>query len=1053
MAKALSTNAQNLINRRYIVRSHTITINDVVQTNIISYTQDFSYEFGIATLRVEINNDSGVYSPGCSSEIRLGSTVVLKERYYATGGDEFINFTGYVRQREIIRRSNSNIITLTCLDYLCRLQETDIQTRIEADKIQVTNETLTPTYLPSPNESLASVFNFAHEALASDPPIGIVIKDTNTSLEYNQTDGDGYEINYETGQLVLGSALNVLYNYSLICKSYYFYPIGKYAEDILETIITTADDYGKYLFDETSAANVITNHLTETLLNINGVSSEDLVPNYSSETKSIRTTLTVVCVANNTSITVNDTTGFPTSGTAEVNGDYFTWTGKTSTTLTGIPSSGEYALKNHPIGANVIYEISYAAGRIWYHEYSNHVTTLTSSDYTILPSVGATIDYIDKRGGYIILSQAISTTSTVTCNINYSFKTLQATNIEINKIDFSYQKTATRFDAIKSIREYLAPNYLIRTIGSNKIWGQYVRQKTTQDYEIDLKENLSYAEDTDVYTHTKFFGKSQNPANVCLEEGVTLLATGESYSAQASDHELTYEEDEGNYRVYSVGLTSAGWISTENIVPVVRINGIPIDDKMHEVLMQQVQILVTTETETKTGCHGVSTEQYSKQHTYFYYKVYLPSTNILRTEPIYFYNSTGVLLYTIGPDESRFNYEEGIWSPDGNEQNSTLEQISTASFWLHYSTEKLVIDFSNVLFKISKDLIPNVSVAEVKADFEYYTVVTAIDSAGNLFDGRWDTQTQTIFYAKPPSGYVYAILDLGQSQPIQAIDIVHGFFKPDEKRKFDLNNKYTIQYSSDNITYYNLCKESINFNLAGGESRSFEHDKLGDTFEARYFRLLINDMNRIDYGDGVYVTSFVEFAAYKDVILTGEAFLTPTTTLTSAHTGSLLSGSGATVNLSVNSTSYFDEFGTAYLDEVAFTYGNITTTSFLHCSGSGVYAAQSIGTYVTQDLESDTILYDNDNILPYLGDKLYKDTKLNEYLDTQEKVDKRALDYLIEFDKNHTRCTVSSIYAPHVRVAQTLLLNDTKNSISRRYFVESLNANSERITLTLAYYP
>lgn len=1051
--KALSSKAQSHIDRKDITRSFTIEINDVVNSKIVSYSQDFSYEFGIATLQVEINNDGGVYSSGCASEIMIGSNVVLKERFYGTGSDEFTNFTGYVRQREVNRRYNANTIILTCLDYLCRLEETDIEIRIEADKIQVTNETLTPVYLPEPNESLASIFNFTHEALAVDPPIGIVIRDQHTNLEYPQADKDGYEINYETGQLVLGSSINALDNFDIICKSYYFYPVGQYAEDILETIITTVDAYGKYLFEETSAADVITNHLTETFLSVEGTLTDTLVPNDDSETKSIRTELVTACAAGSTSITVNDTSGFPAIGTGDVNGDYFTWTAKTLATLTGIPSTGEYALKTHPIGANVIYETSYAVGRIWYMTYSNHITTLISSNFSIFPNTGVTIDYVDKRGGYIILSAAIDITSTVTCNVDYSFKTLQTTNIEIDKIDFSYEKTDNRFEAIKRVREYLAPNYLIRTIGSNKIWGSYVRQKTTHDYKIQLKESLNYAEDADVYTHTTFFGKSQNPTNVCFEENVTLLQAGETYSVQVNDQELSYDSDEEDFRVYLAGLTAAGWISTENIQPVVRINGVPIDNQIHEILMQQIKVIVTTKTVTKSGCHGTSSESYSKSHTYYYYKVYLPATNIVRDVPIYFYNATGVLQYVVGPDDPRVNYESGVWSPEGNKKNDTLASLSTATFSLNYASSKLVIDFDNVKFKIAKSLIPDVTKALITADFEYYTTITPIDSAGNLFDGRFDTQTQTIFYYKPPSGYVYAILDLGQIQPIQAIDITHGFFKPDDKRNFDINNKYSLEYSTDNVSYFALCKEATNFNLTGGEAKSFEQSQIGDEFEARYFRLIIKDMNKIEYGDGVYVVAFVEFAAYKNIILIGEALLIPTTTLNANFIGDVQSGAGTQINLNVASTSYFDDSGTAYLDEIGFTYGGSTATSFLQCSGAGIYSSKSSGTRVSQEMESDTLLYDDDNLLPYLGDKLYKETQVNDFLDTQTKADRRAKDFLKEFLKNHTRCTISSLYAPHVRVAQTLFVNDPINKISRRYFVESLQGTNERVTIGLAYYP
>ncbi|MEA3356816.1 MAG: LamG-like jellyroll fold domain-containing protein, partial [Patescibacteria group bacterium] len=48
-----------------------------------------------------------------------------------------------------------------------------------------------------------------------------------------------------------------------------------------------------------------------------------------------------------TSITVDSTTGFDSSGTAYIEGDRFTYTGTTGTTFTGIPSSGEDSVIGH----------------------------------------------------------------------------------------------------------------------------------------------------------------------------------------------------------------------------------------------------------------------------------------------------------------------------------------------------------------------------------------------------------------------------------------------------------------------------------------------------------------------------------------------------------------------------------------------------------------------------------------------------------------------------------------------------------------------------------
>lgn len=443
-------------------------------------------------------------------------------------------------------------------------------------------------------------------------------------------------------------------------------------------------------------------------------------------------------------------------------------------------------------------------------------------------------------------------------------------------------------------------------------------------------------------------------------------------------------------------------------------------------------------------------------HTYFYYKVYLPSKGIIRSQPIYVYNSTGTLIYTISPNDARMDYENGVYEVPGSERNEIIETISTASFWINYSTSKLQIDYNNVLFKIDKSLIPNTNYANVTADFEYATALMPIDDGRNIFDGRWDTQAQVVFYAKPPTGYAFARVDLGQSYEIQAIDIIHGFFKPNETdtdtRSFDINNKYSLQYSTDDTNYYPVCKEATNFNLSGGASVSFEQDKLGDDFEARYFKLIINDMNKVDWKNGVWVASFVEFACYRNVILKGESLLTPTTFLDGNYAGSALSGAGATVNLTVNDTSAFDTYGTAYLDETAFTYGGTNSTQFLYCSGAGIFSAKSNDTRIAAEVESNTRKYDDDSLLTKLGDKIYKDKELNSFLSTQARIEKRAGDYLSEFLKQHTRASISLAYSPHIRVAQTVLVIDEINHVSQRYFVESLKGSNRGVEITIAYY-
>ena len=84
---------------------------------------------------------------------------------------------------------------------------------------------------------------------------------------------------------------------------------------------------------------------------INGERSKDEASEYTFEVPIPNaTTLTSDVTAGNTSINIVSSTGFPSSGFGVIDGDNFTYTGKTSTTLTGIPASGNMALIGHSTG-------------------------------------------------------------------------------------------------------------------------------------------------------------------------------------------------------------------------------------------------------------------------------------------------------------------------------------------------------------------------------------------------------------------------------------------------------------------------------------------------------------------------------------------------------------------------------------------------------------------------------------------------------------------------------------------------------------------------------
>lgn len=594
MPRTLTQKIQNMITNKDVKMEYIFKIDSVDYSSyLLNWQISVNRDFGASTATFTLTNDAGLFGEGGDNKVNVGDVVELTEKFY---GDvtPFKKFYGIVNQRSIAKRTDSRTITLICIDYIGVLQFLDIDLEKEGTKTEITSETLTPSYLDDPNDNLAQLFNFANDAIAFQPEPVIIIKNKNTLAEDPQY--DGFDIYYSAGQLRLGFPLNAKYNYDLICTSYWIYTKGIYVEDVLEAIITQVDGYGGYLFGETSAQAVIDNHLTDTIANVNGTSTDTMVPNYTNSTITIETTLSSAVTAGATSITVADTSGFPSSGSGETNGDVFTWTGKTSTTLTGIPATGASALKAHSNGAYVNYEAEYTPGQVWYLSYSNLVTTLTSSDFS-LPSA-VTVSYVDKRFGRIILSAAIGVGSTLTCDTNYTFKTLQATGVELTKITFRSREIENRFKAVQKLREYLAPNYILRTKGDNKIWASYLTQKVTADYDLELITSANYLEDTDLYTRVIMHGKNKNPTNIMFKDGVDFVTTGEDYKAITTQTTLTYDREEGNYYVYVSAVSGVGRITANTIKPIVYLNGVAIDNTSHQIVAQSVLIETTTKTET-----------------------------------------------------------------------------------------------------------------------------------------------------------------------------------------------------------------------------------------------------------------------------------------------------------------------------------------------------------------------------------------------------------------------------------------------------------------------
>lgn len=607
MPKALDVITQSQIDAKLLKPIYTLVIGENDCSDyLLDFNVSFDKQFGASSASFTLLNDGGVFGDGSTTGIFVGDKVVLTMSFDGSSID-WPCFYGYVDSRDITKTGDNRTIALSCLDYLAQLKNWDIDLKIEANKYLVENEILKPNYLPSPNEMFAQVFNFANENIAQLPPpiLTVRLKSSTDVTEDPDEDYSGFEFSYDDGQVKLGSPFNVLDNYDVVAKTYYHYPAGLYIEDIIKTILTTANGYGKYLFDETSAQDVIDNHLTSSFLVEEGVTTDYLTPNSSASTIIIRHNLAQNYYSDqsgydNTKLYLDSVEGLPESGEGNINGDIFTWSSiESGNVLAGIPTTGSYALSDHDTNAVMKYTATYVAGRVWYLKYSNLVTDLEDSDFDI--PTGSTIDYLDKRYGRIILDAPISTLSVVTCTSDYDFITLQASGIEINYISLTSREKENAFSAIESLLQYVSPNFLVRTQGDAKIWCGYVNQKSTADYNLELVQSLQYIEDTDLYTHTIFYGKNKNPQNILYNTGISFVTTGNSYKAEAVQTELLYESSSNGWHKFITSIGDAGKILSENYNPIFYINGVQVDNKVHQMTRQAVTIVKTTTTTSQSS--------------------------------------------------------------------------------------------------------------------------------------------------------------------------------------------------------------------------------------------------------------------------------------------------------------------------------------------------------------------------------------------------------------------------------------------------------------------
>jgi len=823
-------------------------------------------------------------------------------------------------------------------------------------------------------------------------------------------------------------------------------------------------------------------------------------------------TITRITDVENTELYVSDITGFPVPESGgdniqiSINGDITTYNDITAASgggyiLGGIPTSGSYALKAKASGSYVKYTDTYAPGTLWALRYNNLTSTLDTSDFTLPSGYTGEVVYLDQRYGRIILSEPVADflNDTILCHTDYTFKTLQATGIEINRKVFRERELDNRFEAINFLRKYLAPNYIIRTIGDDKIWASYLTQKSRADYDLNLITDMDYLEDEDLFTRSIIWTKNENPNNVMFGDDVDYDVDNlDAYTGIASKEELMYIGDEKsgilseaaqtylteaaqfdgtdptvdviNYikdkyiikdfasqpttgmRIYATPISNEyGKIIADTVTPLIWLNGIPVDNKVHRIDSVPVKIRQTVKTVTEGGGKSKETSTY----TYYYYTVFFPHSSIEPTQPIHLYDLQGTLQYTIEPNDPNMDYGTGVWTLPGMEQNAIAETISTAGYDVFYDSSKVEIDYEDVVFKVDKSLVPNPDELVVRATFEYWSIAVGVRDIRAVVDGRRDTQLQLQFFGSPISGFHLATIDMGAVYDVQAIDLVGGFYKPDEYRKFDVDFTVSMQSSINGTDFFPISDKTEQFRVSGGKAITFEEADLGIGLQARYLKFNLYDVARVNYGKGRYVVAVTEISVYNNIVLKGEATLIATTTLAAPV------AFGDTEVYLTNTHGFSEpesaEEETAYFGkDVSFTYTGIESGNVLTGCEISTGTSEAAGTLVTQSLAADTTVYDEDELLPKLGDRVSKQNQINDRnLYSQAETDALSKAFLLEFYKDHTKAKVNVMYSPHLQIGQTVNVNDPyNNKVNVKYFIESVRERAQGVTsLVLARYP
>lgn len=274
MTIPLSAAGELVLDGKNIETYYQVKIDGVDRTSkVLSYSYGFNRQFGAAQAIIVLNNVDGEFSPGGANVIEYNDTLEIIEGFQVSGSPEsWSKFYGLVRQRPVRNNQGDNTIQLTALDYICRLEDLEIDATYESSsKVAVVDEELTGNSIAG-FANMADLWTIANDNIADEPTPILRIENRENLLVQPRV--DDYDIDYETGQITMNP---INKNTHKVLLTYSHYTEGLFIEDIIESILTALDGYGNAVF--TTATNLTTNYTDE-----RGGSTDTLTPNYVTQT-------------------------------------------------------------------------------------------------------------------------------------------------------------------------------------------------------------------------------------------------------------------------------------------------------------------------------------------------------------------------------------------------------------------------------------------------------------------------------------------------------------------------------------------------------------------------------------------------------------------------------------------------------------------------------------------------------------------------------------------------------------------------------------------------